>query len=81
MWGRRRGYVPYLTLSNRTAQWRRFEHPCGGCGKLATKVCTQCGADESGWLCDRRMHKHERGEDDVLPVVNSPRVGVCGDEG
>jgi hypothetical protein len=57
------------------------EIPCGGCGKPATKICTECSADESGWLCTHCMQKHECGEDYVLPVVNSPRVGVCGYEG
>jgi len=31
-----------------------------------------------GWLCDECAPKHKCGEDMLLPVVNSPRVGKCG---
>ncbi|MEW6097455.1 MAG: hypothetical protein AB1567_13190 [bacterium] len=52
---------------------------CSMCRKLtATQVCTQCIYDGSGWLCDKCAEKHECGEDMLLPVVNSPRVGMCG---
>jgi len=47
---------------------------CGSCGKIATQVCAEC----SGWLCGECAQKHECGEDMFLPVVNSPRVGMCG---
>jgi Plasmid pRiA4b ORF-3-like protein len=52
--------------------------PCGVCGKPATKVCSQCVYDEGGWLCEACAKAHECGEDMLLPVVNSPRVGMCG---
>jgi hypothetical protein len=48
------------------------------CGKNATQVCTQCIYEGKGWLCDDCAEKHECGEDMLLPVVNSPRVGMCG---
>lgn len=52
---------------------------CAACGKLATHVCTEClWSGEGGWLCDECASKHECGEEMLLPVVNSPRVGVCG---
>lgn len=51
---------------------------CGSCGETATKVCTQCIYEGEGWLCDRCARKHRCGEEMLLPVVNSPRVGVCG---
>lgn len=52
---------------------------CGSCGKQATQVCTDCiyGGSEA-WLCKKCAKKHGCGEDMFLPVVNSPRVGVCG---
>ena len=51
---------------------------CGACGKdLATGVCTMCWGDE-GWVCDECAPDHECGEEMLLPVVNSPRVGQCG---
>ena len=50
---------------------------CEGCGKPATEVCSQCIFDERGWLCDDCAVEHECGEEMLLPVVNSPRVGMC----
>jgi hypothetical protein len=52
--------------------------PCGNCGKPATKVCANCAYSEEGWLCTECAAKHECGEEMFLPVVNSPRTGVCG---
>lgn len=52
--------------------------PCVSCGRAATQVCGQCSADGGGWLCDDCVPEHECGEDMLLPVLNSPRVGVCG---
>lgn len=54
--------------------------PCD-CGKEATWICDVCSLDGKGWLCDDCAEGHECGEDILLPVVNSPRVGVCGYEG
>jgi pRiA4b ORF-3-like protein len=54
------------------------EIECVVCGKPATEVCTACRWEGAGWLCKRCAPKHECGEDLLSPVVNSPRVGVCG---
>ena len=54
------------------------EIPCISCGKPATRVCAQCIYSGAGWLCNACAAKHECGEEMLLPVVNSPRVGVCG---
>jgi hypothetical protein len=51
---------------------------CQICGKPATAVCAQCIYDGTGWVCEECAKKHECGEDMLLPVVNSPRVGMCG---
>jgi hypothetical protein len=51
---------------------------CEVCGKAATQVCTQCIWDGKGWLCDKCASEHKCGEEMLLPVVNSPRVGMCG---
>jgi len=51
---------------------------CSVCDKSATQVCTQCIDENTGWLCDHCAPGHECGEDMLSPVVNSPRVGVCG---
>ena len=50
---------------------------CEVCGKPATSVCSQCIFDDRGWVCDACAENHECGEDMLLPVVNSPRVGMC----
>lgn len=50
---------------------------CSYCGNLATNVCCQCIYDDAGWVCYICTDNHECGEEMLLPVVNSPRVGVC----
>jgi hypothetical protein len=51
---------------------------CTSCGQPATRVCTQCLYDGKGWLCDKCVGTHKCDDEMLLPVVNSPRVGVCG---
>lgn len=51
---------------------------CEVCEEAATQVCTQCVYSGEGWLCDKCAGEHECGEEMYLPVVNSPRVGMCG---
>jgi hypothetical protein len=51
---------------------------CRVCGKPATQVVAGYYDAEDGALCDKCAKKSEYGEDMLLPVVNSPRVGVCG---
>ncbi|WP_151754631.1 IS1096 element passenger TnpR family protein [Dictyobacter vulcani] len=55
--------------------------PCDICGKPATQICSQCIYEEGGWLCELCAPQHECGEEMLLPVVNSPRVGMCGYDG
>lgn len=53
--------------------------PCQQCGKQpATQICTDCQCRNKGWLCDECADEHECSSEMFLPVVNSPRVGVCG---
>ncbi len=55
------------------------EIPCDECGKApAAEICTECQWDEGGWLCQACAEAHECDEEIRLPVVNSPRAGVCG---
>jgi len=54
-----------------------FEPRCH-CGELATEICTQCIWQGGGWLCPDCATDHDCGEECLLPVVDSPRVGVCG---
>ena len=51
---------------------------CSHCDHLATHICTECTYEDGGWLCDDCAENHECGEDMQLPVLNSPRTGVCG---
>jgi len=52
--------------------------PCVVCGQEATQVCTQCIYEDEGWLCDTCAPEHACEDEMCLPVVNSPRVGMCG---
>lgn len=51
---------------------------CDSCGKTAAYICRQCGYSGNLWVCEDCAPDHECGEEMLLPVVNSPRVGVCG---
>ena len=53
-------------------------YPCYSCRKPATQICSQCAYEGTGLVCDACASEHECGEDMFLPVVNSPRVGMCG---
>ena len=57
------------------------EAQCVECGQPASWLCLECvyELEEPGTLCDEhaRMHPHDNyGE--PMPLVNSPRVGMCG---
>ncbi|MBI5555431.1 MAG: hypothetical protein HY920_06240, partial [Elusimicrobia bacterium] len=54
---------------------------CDSCGKTATQVCSQCIYEGKGRLCGACAGTHECGEEMLLPVVNSPRIGMCGYSG
>ena len=51
---------------------------CDVCKKPAKVICTDCILEGQGWLCTKCSSKHECDEEMFLPVVNSPRTGVCG---
>jgi hypothetical protein len=58
-------------------------HPCAECGQGATTVCALCyqRLGDLCWYCDACVQHHRCSDPDgdyVLPVVNSPRVGLCG---
>lgn len=63
-------------------------HDCGVCGAKgeAAEVCRAClWMDRACLLCKKCAEKHEHGkgeepvdETSFLPVVNSPRMGMCG---
>lgn len=62
----------YLRARNVAPVWT-----CRECEEPATLVCSYCVNGENPFLCDEHSKTHECGEEAMLPVVNSPRVGVC----
>lgn len=55
---------------------------CDECGKFpAVEICPECQCDGSGWLCGSCANNHKCDQEMFLPVVNSPRAGVCGYSG
>ena len=50
--------------------------PCDICGKTATGIYADWDGYEK-WLCNE-CGKKQKDREMMLPVVNSPRVGVCG---
>ncbi len=64
-----------------------LEIMCTTCGKLpATQVCTVCMWEEDAVFCDKCAKKHAKKCEDFadyasMPIVNSPRMGVCAYEG
>jgi hypothetical protein len=54
---------------------------CNTCENPATTICMDCIYVNQGFLCDDCAGKHGCDEEMFLPLVNSPRTGVCGYEG
>ena len=53
------------------------EIPCGKCGKPAVITCAYCNYEPKGWMCKSCSRDHDCGNEAFLPVVNSPRTGMC----
>jgi hypothetical protein len=51
-----------------------YDFACENCGQDATGMCVEC----ERFICDQCQDDHDCGEEMILPVVNSPRMGVCG---
>jgi len=50
---------------------------CRNCGKQANNICCECWwEDENPFFCDTCAKEHEH--EAMLPITNSPRMGVCG---
>ena len=58
------------------------EYECSSCNKKAVAICPYCIDEGEGILCQTCGGQHkcvqEEGEDLLSPLINSPRVGVCG---
>lgn len=61
------------------------EYPCMQCVQTASYLCMECvyELDETGTLCDQHIktHPHQDNYGDPIPLVNSPRLGMCGYDG
>lgn len=58
-----------------------LEDVCVECGKPASWLCLECvyELDETGTLCDQHAQDHLHDDyGEPVPLVNSPRVGMCG---
>jgi hypothetical protein len=54
---------------------------CMECGQPASWLCMECVYEENTWgvLCDRHAESHPHdGYGAPVPLVNSPRLGMCG---
>jgi hypothetical protein len=51
---------------------------CGACGQPATLVCCAHETDDSPFVCAVHKRSHRCPDGAFLPIVNSPRMGVCG---
>jgi len=51
---------------------------CEKCKKPAKLVCVQCIWKGKGFVCNKCSKQHKCVEPNFLPIVNSPRIGMCG---
>jgi hypothetical protein len=52
---------------------------CAACEAPAVSVCVECdGPDGEGFLCAACAESHECDKFFQRPIVNSPRMGICG---
>jgi len=55
--------------------------PCMECERQAAWLCVECQreTDDSGQLCNEHVESHPHDAyGEPLPLVNSPRTGMCG---
>lgn len=56
--------------------------PCAVCAKPASVICPLCSDGSNPFSCPVHVREHAcEDEEAFLPVVNSPRMGVCGYSG
>lgn len=56
-----------------------YRFACRECGKNADYICVECTwVNKIPFFCEACAQEHEHGDGMLLPVVNSPRMGVCG---
>jgi len=63
-------YEPIRVLARNNS----LEFICEECKDIATHICQRCWKD----CCDNCLEQHECEDYYAMPIVNSPRTGVCG---
>jgi hypothetical protein len=66
------------------ARNRMPEMVCQECSQPAQWLCIECvyEEDQSGYLCDEHLEEHpHENYSEPMPLVNSPRTGMCGYDG
>jgi predicted RNA-binding Zn-ribbon protein involved in translation (DUF1610 family) len=53
---------------------------CSECGKKAVYVCSRYECGDDAFFCEQCGDEHEHA-DTLLPVTDSPRMGICGYDG
>ena len=68
------GRVPIRLLArNDSLEWQ-----CSACSRAAVIICPICVHEGDCLFCDAHAEEHPCADEEVyLPVVNSPRMGVC----
>lgn len=51
---------------------------CAVCQETASALCAYCLYEGDPFVCEAHIKDHHCGEEAMLPIVNSPRMGVCG---
>ncbi len=68
------GATVRLLARNNPLEWK-----CAECPRPATIICPFCLYGGPSLFCEEHAQKHScASEEAYLPVVNSPRMGVCG---
>ena len=69
------GRIPIRLLArNDSPEWR-----CSDCARAAVIICPICVYEGDCLFCDAHADAHPCSDEEVyLPVVNSPRMGMCG---
>ena len=61
-----------LLARNDEPMWK-----CSECDETATALCAYCVYEGDSLVCEGHIEDHKCGDEAMLPVVNSPRMGVC----
>ena len=64
------------------ARNRPLDLRCMVCDKPAEWICAECLWEQEDWFfCQQHLGKHDHDDEMAMPVVNSPRMGMCAYDG